>query len=63
MGFGPPRDGHHTFQRLDQNPRWAGVWDLDDAGRHAVTQYFSSYGPDAGLVHYWLGNGLHRRPT
>ncbi|MFN0282056.1 MAG: DNA glycosylase AlkZ-like family protein [Kineosporiaceae bacterium] len=59
MGFGPPRSGQHTFQRLDHNPRWAGVWDLDDAGRHAVTQYFAGYGPaDADLVHYWLGNGL-----
>ncbi len=22
MSFGPPRDGQHTFQRLDTNPRW-----------------------------------------
>lgn len=59
MGFGPPRDGQHTFQRLDHNPRWAGVWDLDDAGRHAVTQYFATYGPaDVDLIHYWLGHGL-----
>jgi len=59
MGFGPRRGGQHTVQRLDHNPRWAGVWDLDDAGRHAVSQYVASYGPaDADLVHYWLGNGL-----
>jgi hypothetical protein len=59
MAFGPRRDGRHTFQRLDHNPRWAGVWDLDDAGRHAVTQYFASYGPaNPDLLHYWLGNGL-----
>lgn len=59
MSFGPPRDGHHTVQRLDHNPRWAGGWDLDDAGRHAVRQYYAGYGPaDADLVHYWLGNGL-----
>ena len=24
MGFGPPRDGRATFQRLDTNPRWTG---------------------------------------
>src|SRR5262245_21142834 len=36
MSFGPPRDGRATFQRLDSNPRWTGVPDLDDAGRHAV---------------------------
>ena len=59
IGFGPPRSGRRTVQRLDHNPRWAGVWDLDNAGRHAVAQYFASYGPaDAGLVRYWLGNGL-----
>jgi hypothetical protein len=59
MAFGPPRDGRPTFQRLDRNPRWAGVWDLDDAGRYAVAQYFSAYGPaDADLLHHWLGNGL-----
>lgn len=28
MSFGPPRDGKHTFQRLDLNPRWRGVPDL-----------------------------------
>lgn len=32
MSFGPPRDGQATFQRLDTNPRWAGVPDLDEAG-------------------------------
>jgi Winged helix DNA-binding domain len=59
IGFGPRRGRHRTVQRLDHNPRWAGMWDLDDAGRHAVARYFASYGPtDADLVHYWLGNGL-----
>ena len=32
MSFGPPRDGRATFQRLDRNPRWAGVPDLEEAG-------------------------------
>jgi len=59
MSFGPPRDGHATFQRLDRNPRWAGVPDLDDAGMRAVEAYFRAYGP-ATPVHlrYWLGEGL-----
>jgi len=59
MSFGPPRDGQHTFQRLDTNPRWAGIPDLDDAGPRAVIAYLRTYGP-ATLehVHYWLGNGL-----
>src|SRR5262245_9033683 len=45
MSFGPPRDGHATFQRLDRNPRWAGVPDLDEAGPRAVEAYFRAYGP------------------
>lgn len=59
MSFGPPRDGRATFQRLDHNPRWAGVPDLDDAGTRAVEAYFRAYGPaTADHVHYWLGDGL-----
>jgi hypothetical protein len=59
MSFGPPRDGKHTFQRLDGNPRWAGIPDLDDAGRHAITAYLRTYGPATfDHVHYWLGDGL-----
>jgi hypothetical protein len=59
MSFGPPRDGQHTFQRLDLNPRWTGIPDLDEAGRRAVTAYLRTYGPATfGHVHYWLGEGL-----
>ena len=59
MSFGPPRDGHATFQRLDSNPRWAGVPDLDEAGMRAVEAYFRTYGPATpDRVHYWLGEGL-----
>jgi hypothetical protein len=59
MSFGPPRDGQPTFQRLDGNPRWAGVWDLDDAGPYAIAAYFRAYGPATpDQIHYWLGNGL-----
>jgi hypothetical protein len=59
MSFGPSRDGHATFQRLDSNPRWAGVPDLDDAGMRAVEAYFRAYGPATpDHLHYWLGEGL-----
>ena len=59
MGFGLPRDGRNTFQRLDTNPRWAGLPDLDVAGPAAVTAYLRTYGPaTSDHVHYWLGNGL-----
>jgi Winged helix DNA-binding domain len=59
MSFGPPRDGQHTFQRLDANPRWAGIPDLDDAGRHAVAAYFRTYGPATfEHVQHSLGDGL-----
>ena len=59
MSFGPPRDGRATFQRLDHNPRWAGLPDLEEAGRRAVEAYFRAYGPATpDHVHYWLGEGL-----
>ncbi len=59
MVFGPLRDGVHTFQRPDDNPRWQGIPDLDEAGPRAVIAYFQAYGP-ATLDHldYWLGQGL-----
>ncbi len=58
MSFGPPRDGHHTFQRLDTNPRWK-AWDLDEAGPYAVEHYVRSYGPaTADHVHHYLGGNL-----
>ena len=59
MSFGPPRDGQHTFQRLDTNPRWQGIPDLDDAGPRAITAYLRTYGPATlDHLHYWLGDGL-----
>jgi hypothetical protein len=59
MSFGPPRDEQHTFQRLDGNPRWHGIPDLDEAGPSAITAYFRTYGPATpDHLHYWLGNGL-----
>ncbi len=57
--FGPSRGGRATFQRLDRDPRWAGVPELDEAGPRAVEAYFRSYGPATPRhVHYWLGDGL-----
>ena len=59
MSLGPPRAGQHTFQRLDTNPRWAGIPDLDEAGPRAVTAYLRSYGPATlDHLHYWLVDGL-----
>ena len=59
LSFGPAQDGQPTFQRLDGNPRWAGVPDLDEAGMHAVEAYFRAYGPATpDHVQYWLGSGL-----
>jgi hypothetical protein len=59
MSFGPLREGRHTFQRLDDNPHWAGIWDLDEAGPHAIASYFRTYGPATDEhIHYWLGEGL-----
>jgi hypothetical protein len=59
MSFGAPRDGRHTFQLLDANPRWLGIPDLDDAGRHAVEVYFRAYGPATpDHLQHWLGDGL-----
>ncbi len=59
MSFAPSRDGQRTFQRLDLNPRWTGVPDLDDAGPRAITAYLRTYGPATlDHVHYWLGQCL-----
>lgn len=59
MSLGPPRDGQQTCQRLDTNPRWHGIPDVDDAGPRAIVAYLRTYGPATpGHLHYWLGNGL-----
>jgi hypothetical protein len=59
MCFAPPISGRATFQRLDANPLWPGMPELDDAGRRATQGYFAAYGPatPAHLQH-WLGEGL-----
>lgn len=59
MGFAPSRDGQATFQLLADNPQWVGIWDLDEAGPHAIRSYLRSYGPATpDHLQYWLGNGL-----
>jgi len=59
MSFGPPRGTKVTFQRLDGNPRWAGLLDTDEAGRRAVEGYFRAYDPATpDHLQYWLGSGL-----
>jgi hypothetical protein len=56
MGIG---SGRTTFQRLDANPRWKGLPDLDEAGTAAVAHYLSAYGPATSTnLGYWLGAGL-----
>ncbi|MBI4932727.1 MAG: winged helix DNA-binding domain-containing protein [Actinobacteria bacterium] len=59
ISLGPRRDGHLTLHRLDRNPAWRGLPELDEAGPRAVISYFRTYGP-ATLhhLHYWLGEGL-----
>jgi hypothetical protein len=59
MSFGLGRGRQATFQRLDGNPRWAGVPELDEAGPRAVEAYLRTYGPATPInVQYWLGEGL-----
>lgn len=59
VSIGPSRDGRLTLQRLDTNPRWGGIPDLDVAGPGAITAYLRTYGPATpDHVEYWLGDGL-----
>jgi hypothetical protein len=59
MSFGLPREGRTTFQRLDHNPRWTGVPDLDFAGPKAIEEYLRAYGPATTKnLRYWLGESL-----
>lgn len=59
MCFAPPIAGRASFQRLDANPRWPGLPELDDAGRRAIEAYFGAYGPATpDHLQHWLGEGL-----
>jgi hypothetical protein len=57
--FGPARDGGATVQDPHSVGGWAGLPDIDDAGRWAVEAYVRTYGPtSADSVQYYLGAGL-----
>ena len=59
ISCGPRRDGLRTVQRLDTNPQWSGIPDLDEAGPLAIGAYLRTYGPSTlDHLHYWLGDGL-----
>ena len=62
MGLGPVRDGELTFHRLEDVPGWAGVPDLDEAGRTLVASYLRTCGPATeDQLSTWLGDGLGAR--
>ncbi|RPH36482.1 MAG: winged helix DNA-binding domain-containing protein [Chloroflexi bacterium] len=64
MSFGPARDGQATFQRLDLNPRWAGLPEPDEAGTRVVESYLRAYGPaSVEHVRYWQNAGLKSART
>lgn len=59
IALGPDLGGPLTLQSPAAAPAWAGIPDLDDAGRRAVLDYFGGYGPASpDHLHYWLGEGL-----
>ena len=59
VSLGPLREGQRTLQRLDSNPRWSGIPDLEEAGPRAITAYLRTYGPATfDHVHHWLGANL-----
>ena len=64
VSLGPFRDGQVTLRRLDENPAWTGLPDLDEAGLRAIETYLRAYGPaSADNLQYWLGEGLGVRRT
>lgn len=57
--LGAVRDGQRLLHGLADNPRWAGIPELEDAGPRAITAYFRTYGPaPLDNLHHWLGEGL-----
>ncbi len=59
LSFGQLRGRQATLQRLDGNPRWSGVPNLDEAGPRSIEAYLAAYGPATPAhLQYWLGNGL-----
>lgn len=61
MSFGPTRDGGPTFQQLDDNPRWQGLPEPDEAGTRVVESYVRAYGPaTVDNVRHWTEAGRKR---
>jgi hypothetical protein len=59
MCFGPVRGNEATVQGMHRIARWAGLPNVDDAGRRAIEAYVRVYGPTtADHVHYYFGAGL-----
>jgi DNA glycosylase AlkZ-like len=59
LSFGPMRGRQPTLQKLDGNPRWTGLPDVEEAGPHAIEAYLGAYGPATPAhLRYWLGSGL-----
>jgi len=59
IALGPYLAGPLTLQSPAAAPAWAGIPDLDEAGRRAVLDYFGGYGPASpDHLDYWLGEGL-----
>lgn len=59
LSIAPSRDGRLTLQGLADNPRWAGIPPLEEAGPAAIVAYLRSYGPATpDHLDYWLGGGL-----
>lgn len=59
VALGPDLDGPLMLQSPSVAPGWAGIPDLDDAGRQVVREYVDGYGPTSpDHLHYWLGGGL-----
>ena len=59
VSLGPSRAGQRTVQRLDDNPRWSGIPDLEDAGPRAIGAFLRAYGPATfDHVRHWLGANL-----
>jgi predicted nucleotidyltransferase len=58
--FGPSRGNRVTFRRPDRaSSRWAGLPDVDEAGRRAVTAYLRAYGPATPeAFSRFIGRGL-----
>lgn len=59
LSLGPVREGRMTLQRLDTNPGWPGLPDVDEAGPRAIETYLAVYGPASrDNLHSWLTEGL-----